>query len=87
MIATGSILIGANHSISLNAPMCEQPIAQDRLGIIIEEDVWVGAGCIILPGAHIAHGAVIAAGAVVRGFVPANKIFGGVPARQIGERK
>ena len=87
MIATGSILIGANHSISLGSPMREQPIARDRLGIVIEEDVWVGAGCIILPGAHIEHGAVIAAGAVVRGIVPANTIFGGVPARQISERK
>ena len=86
MIATGCILIGANHSILLGSPMREQPISRDRLGIVIEEDVWVGAGCIILPGAHIEHGAVIAAGAVVRGIVPANTIFGGVPARQIGER-
>jgi len=86
MIATGCILIGSNHSMALDTPMRLQPSAKDRLGIIIEEGVWVGAGSIILPGTHIERGAVIAAGAVVRGLVPAETIFGGVPARQIGIR-
>ena len=48
--------------------------------IVIEDDVWIGYGAIILSGVHIGRGAVIAAGAVVTKDVPAYAIVGGVPA-------
>ena len=53
----------------------------------IEDYVFIGPRAVILPGVKIGRGAVIAAGAVVTKDVPANKIFGGVPAKEIGERK
>jgi maltose O-acetyltransferase len=49
----------------------------------IENGVWLGTRCTILPGVTIHEGAVIAAGAVVTKDVPAHTIAGGVPARVI----
>jgi maltose O-acetyltransferase len=54
--------------------------------ITVGDGAWLGAGCILLPGARIGRGAVVAAGAVVRGEVPAGAIVAGVPARVIRMR-
>ena len=54
--------------------------------IVIDNDVWIGYGAIIMSGVHIAQGAVIAAGAVVTKDVPAYTIVGGVPAKVIKDR-
>lgn len=51
--------------------------------VIIGNNVWVGAGSIILPGVIIGDGAVIAAGSVVNRDVPQKVVFGGVPAKFI----
>lgn len=51
--------------------------------IVIEDDVWIGQGCIILSGVHIGQGAVIAAGAIVTHNIPPYAIVGGVPAKVI----
>lgn len=53
----------------------------------IGDYVFIGARAIILPGVKIGKGAVVAAGAVVTKNVPEGKIVGGVPAKEIGERK
>ena len=55
-------------------------------GVVIEDDVWIGARCVILPGVKIHKGAVIGAGAVVTKDVPAYSVVGGVPARVIKKR-
>lgn len=49
--------------------------------IVVEDDVWIGAGSIILAGVTIGKGAIIAAGAVVNTDVPPYAIVGGVPIR------
>jgi len=49
--------------------------------IVVEDEVWIGAGVIILQGVTIGRGAVIAAGAVVKEDVPTGTMAGGVPAR------
>ena len=54
--------------------------------IIIGDDVWIGENAVILSGTNIGQGAVIAAGAVVSGTVPAYSIVGGVPAKLIKYR-
>lgn len=53
---------------------------------IIENDVWIGHGAIILSGVTIGRGSVIAAGAVVTSDVARYAIVGGVPAKPIGQR-
>jgi acetyltransferase-like isoleucine patch superfamily enzyme len=51
--------------------------------VVIEENVWIGAGVRVLRGSHIGGGAVIAANAVVRGDIPARTVAAGIPARVI----
>ena len=51
--------------------------------IVIEKDVWIGSGAIILPGVTVGSGGVVAAGAVVTRDVPSLSLVGEVPARII----
>ena len=51
--------------------------------IVIEDDVWIGARCIVLKGVHIGARSIIAAGSVVTQNVPADVIAGGNPCRVI----
>jgi acetyltransferase-like isoleucine patch superfamily enzyme len=58
----------------------------DQFKIIIEDDVWVGHGVIVVAPAHIGRGAILAAGGVVVTDVPNYAIVGGVPAKVIKMR-
>lgn len=53
---------------------------------IIEGDVWIGYGAIVLTGVRIGKGAIVAAGSTVTKDVPQYTIVGGSPARAIGKR-
>lgn len=53
---------------------------------VIEEDVWLGYGTIVLTGVTVGRGSVVAAGSVVTRDVPPYSIAAGVPARVIGNR-
>lgn len=52
-------------------------------GIIIEDDVWLGAGAIITDGVKVGKGAVVAAGAVVTKDVEPHTVVAGVPAKPV----
>lgn len=54
--------------------------------VSIGDYVFIGPRAIILPGVQIGRGAVVGAGAVVTKNVPEGKMYGGVPAKEIGER-
>lgn len=54
--------------------------------IIIEDDVWIGFGSIILTGVWIGQGSIIAAGSVVTKDVLPFSVYGGVPAKKIRDR-
>jgi acetyltransferase-like isoleucine patch superfamily enzyme len=58
----------------------------DKYKIVIEDDVWIGHGVIMLSPACIGRGAIVAAGSVVTSDIPSYAIFAGVPARLIRMR-
>ena len=59
------------------------PVAQGP--IIIEDDAWLGAGCVILPGVRIGRGAVVGANSVVAQDVLPLHVVAGQPARTVRE--
>ncbi len=84
-IASHVSLVGFNHGYDdPDTPIHQQPHVSR--GIVIEDDVWVGANAVIVDGVRVGRGAVIAAGAVVSKDVPAMAIVGGVPARVLRYR-
>ena len=54
--------------------------------IVIEDDVWIGFGSIILSGVKIGQGSIIAAGSVVTKNVEPFSIYAGVPAKKVKDR-
>ncbi len=75
-------IIAVNHVFAdPQRPFIGQGITAE--GIVIEDDVWLGAGAIITDGVRVGKGAVVAAGAVVTKDVPPHTVVGGVPARII----
>lgn len=86
MMGPEVLVMTQNHRIDqVDVPMIEQGLAQP-LPVVIEDDVWVGARAIILPGVRIGTGSVVAAGAVVTRSVPPMSVVGGNPARLIRAR-
>jgi acetyltransferase-like isoleucine patch superfamily enzyme len=84
-IASHASIVGFNHGFDdPDRPIHRQGVIS--LGIVIGDDVWVGANCVILDGVTIGNGAVIAAGAVVTKDVPHYAIVAGVPAKRLRER-
>lgn len=82
-------LIGGDHNTALAGRYMydvHEKRSDDDLPIVIEDDVWVGSGAIILKGVTVGRGSVIAAGAVVTRDIPPYSIAGGVPAKVLKRR-
>ena len=58
----------------------------DKYKIIVEDDVWIGNGAILLSGVNVGRGSIIGAGSVVTKDVPANSIVAGVPAKPLRKK-
>jgi len=97
---SGGVTIGARFTLSENAKIYTHDHVIDggdvnwrKNGLVttpltIEDDVWVGAGAIILPKVRcLGQGSVIAAGSVVRDDVPPLAIVAGNPARVVRHRQ
>ena len=85
LIAGHTMIIPANHVFTnKSVPIAEQGTVSK--GIVIEDDVWIGAGCTILDGVTISKGSVVAAGSVVNKSTSPYTIVGGVPAKLIKQR-
>ena len=54
--------------------------------VIVGDFVWIGVEVILLPGTTIGEGAIIQAGSVVHGHIPAYAIAGGNPAKVFAQR-
>lgn len=86
MFAPNVTLASATHPIH---PQLRKDVAQFNLPITIEDNVWIGAGSIILPGVKIGENSVIGAGSIVTKDIPANVVAMGSPCqvvRPISER-
>lgn len=59
---------------------------QETKKVIIEDDVWIGARSVILPGIKIGTGSIIAVGSVVTKDVEPLSIVAGVPAKLVKKR-
>ena len=84
MIGPYCYITDANHGRAPGVPVKEQKM--ETRAVVIEDDVWLGAGVVVLPGVRLGRGCVIGAGAVVTHDVPAEALFAGVPATRIGSR-
>ena len=73
------------HGIAPDRLIKDQPLTT-KGGIIIEDDVWLGYGVIVLDGVRVGRGAVIGAGSVVTQDIPADAVAVGVPARVVKMR-
>ncbi len=84
-IASNVVIVGSNHNYADRLRLIKQQGMSSK-GIVIDDDVWIGANVTILDGVHIGKGSVIAAGAVVNKNVDSYAVVGGVPAKVIKER-
>ncbi len=87
LIAANCTLAPTNHAFArADVPILQQGFQPSRGGIVIEDDVWIGANCVLLDGTIVRRGAVVGAGSVVRGELEAYKIYAGSPLRVVGCR-
>ncbi len=86
LIGYNTHIFSSNHNIP-PVPQRIVDAGHSNKKVIIQNDVWIGAGCIILPGVTIGEGAVVAAGSVVTKDVKPFTLVGGVPAVLIKERE
>ena len=86
MIASNVSIIGANYRYDdLAVPICNQE--KTSKGIDIGSNVWIGAGAVVLDGATIGNGVIVAPNSVVTGKLPDNVIAQGDPATVVFERR
>lgn len=85
LFAPGVKILTSGHNFDdLELPIIQQGL--DMAQVVIEDNVWIGAGAIILQNVTIGSGSVIAAGAVVNKSVDPNTVVAGVPASVIRTR-
>lgn len=86
IIGPNTVLSGANHQFNGDN---FRALPSKSLGpMIIEEGSWIGANCTVLSGAKLPKQSILAAGAVLNKKMTEEKsIYGGIPAKKIGEVK
>lgn len=88
LVAANCTFAPVNHEYRRrDVPIRQQGFRPSKGGILIEDDVWIGANSVILDGAILRHGCVIGAGSIVRGEIMPFSINAGQPLRVIGWRE
>lgn len=83
------VLVGGGHNVKVVGKFMidvHEKTGNEDLGVVIKEDVWIGARSIILRGVEVGRGAVVAAASVVTKSVPPYSVVAGNPARVISFR-
>jgi maltose O-acetyltransferase len=86
MVGPRTMILNYGHNTEGEGPMIFQGIRKYSQ-TVIESDVWIGAGVIVLPGVRIGTGSIVAAGAVVTKSCEPYSVIGGNPAKLIKKRK
>jgi maltose O-acetyltransferase len=79
-------VVGGNHNTAEIGRFMydvKEKRPEDDKGVLIEDDVWVGANAVILHGVTIGRGSIVGAGSVVTKSVPPYAIVAGSPAKVI----
>lgn len=79
-ISTSCMISSVTHKIASYDRHVDDFVDSNSLNIVIGDNVWIGATSVILPGTKIGKNSIISAGSVVKGNVPENEIWGGMPA-------
>ncbi len=88
LVAAGCVFVPANHAIAdVGRSIRVQGHLPGKGGVVIEDDVWIGANCVFLDGAIVRRGSVINAGSVVCGEITAFSVACGNPARVLKPRE
>ena len=86
-IGANTTLAPTNHAYQDRSRLIrDQRFLPSRGGIVIEDDVWLGANVVLLDGAVVGTGSIVAAGSVVRGRLEPHSIYAGSPAKRLGAR-
>ncbi|MCC3844339.1 acyltransferase [Vibrio parahaemolyticus] len=86
LIGPNVIIYSQNHKYK-NKKLIIREQGYEKAPVYIEDDSWIAASCIILPGVKIAQGSVVAAGSVVTKSTEPYSVYAGVPAKKISERE
>lgn len=87
LVASNCTFAGSNHEYRRrDMRIYDQRFMPSRGGIVVEDDVWIGANCVILEGARLRKGCVIGAHSTVSGEIEPYSINVGSPARRSGYR-
>jgi acetyltransferase-like isoleucine patch superfamily enzyme len=81
-LAQGITITALNHNFDDSEKRIDQQGISTK-EVVLEDDIWVGANAVILPGVTIGTHAVVAAGAIVTKDVPPHSLVAGVPAKVI----
>ncbi len=81
--ANCQIFDGSGHDLSFSEVANRINTIGDAKPIIVEDNVWIGANCIILPGVRIGQGSVISAGSVVHKDIPEMCVAAGNPVKVV----
>ena len=86
-IAANCTFAPVNHEYADRGTLIrKQGFRASKGGIVVGNDVWIGAHCVLLDGAFVGDGCVIAAGSLVRGALEPYSVYSGTPLRQVGRR-
>ncbi len=84
LVSANCTFAATNHAISdAKRPIRLQGFMPSKGGIVIEDNVWIGANVVLLDGAYVESGCVIAAGSVVNSRLKAGGLYAGTPAKFI----